>query len=196
MVTEFNLIGRKLTVINLPVHLKGKHIIFHPGNKQEACEKSMFLLILYFGRPDTLEMNELTYFFMIFMSSPESTRVVQNPALMRFSIWMGNTSLRKDRWVIVLRASFGSLQLEASSMIWECCLSRNPWGGYEDLYALWGPDWKMFQQAARELELVDDKKEFFDALEEAACFMKADSWGNSCYATDDRISGAENVREI
>lgn len=108
------------------------------------------------------------------MSSPESTQVVQNPALMRFSIWMGNTSLCKDRGVIVLRDSFGSLQLEASSNIWECCLSRNPLGGYEDLYALWGPDWKMFQQAARELELVDDKKEFFDALEEAACFMKAD----------------------
>ena len=44
-------------------------------------------------------------------------------------------------------------------------LCRYPCRGYEDLYALGGPDCKTFQQAARELALADDKKEYFDALE-------------------------------
>ena len=43
---------------------------------------------------------------------------------------------------------------------------------YEDLYALGRPDCKTFQQAARELRFPDDKKEYFDALEEAARLMK------------------------
>ena len=61
-VLEFALPGRKPTFINLPVHLKGKHnVVFRPGNEQEVCEKSTSLLILYFGRPDTPEMNDLTY---------------------------------------------------------------------------------------------------------------------------------------
>ncbi|KAK9501551.1 hypothetical protein O3M35_012258 [Rhynocoris fuscipes] len=59
---EFDVRRCKPTAISLPVHMPREDmIVFHPGREQEALEKSVSKLILYFERPKIPELTNLKY---------------------------------------------------------------------------------------------------------------------------------------
>ncbi|KAJ1518859.1 hypothetical protein ONE63_011529 [Megalurothrips usitatus] len=170
---DYDLTVCEPTVEMLPVHLEGEEsVMFRPGQEQEAVDSSTSRLLLYFQRPAGDVFDALTYQsfyenFIIHSRFPANSRVAVYAHADGVHYVTARQRLEKVTrlfWVGPNRGELYYLRLLLSSV---------PCRGFADLLTKAGgvEGCDTFQEVARELGLVDNHREYAEALEEASTFM-------------------------
>ncbi|KAJ1519223.1 hypothetical protein ONE63_011170 [Megalurothrips usitatus] len=170
-ILEFDLTGRDPTVECVPVHLDGQRIVsYRRGHEDEALAKDG-KLEWYFNRPAAEVFDNVKY-----ADFYENYRVhTKKPVRAReHDVWEsvsgGRFVTRRQRGECVVRLFWVSPH-RGELYYLRLLLSNFPCRSYADLYLLGGPDCKTFQEAACAMGLLDNEKEYSDALQEAHTFL-------------------------
>lgn len=171
-ILEFDLTGREPTVEGIPVHLEGERkSIYNPGKERQAMDKEG-KLEWYFKRPLIAELDDIKYadFYENYRVQPKEKEMAKN----RDDGWLCTDGVhwvtRRQRGECVSRIHWVSPS-RGEHFYLRLLLSNFPCRGYADLYQLGGPDCKTFQEAACAKGLLDNEKEYDDALKEAHTFL-------------------------
>ncbi|KAE8738376.1 hypothetical protein FOCC_FOCC016145, partial [Frankliniella occidentalis] len=168
----FDLTGRDPTVECLPVHLDGKNtVIFQRGQEAEVAD-SQSRLMLYFNRPEDSVFDGVTYRefyenYIMHTRRPASGRVqVYEYADGRHFV------TPRQRGQLVSRLFWVSPKMGEQYYL-RMLLMRFACRGYRDLLLKGGPECTTFQEACQAQGLLDDEREYIEAMQEAATFMTA-----------------------
>ncbi|XP_065203965.1 uncharacterized protein LOC135834055 [Planococcus citri] len=158
---EFDVSGRQPTVIPLPIHLPNEDIvIFEEGKEQEASERSLSKLELYFSRPRSVEFENLTY-----LEFYEQYRLSEKR----------DFESKKKKFVKRVRGEVVARMYWLSPTLGEIyylrmLLGKFPAYSYEDLKKVDEVSLDTFQKAAYAKGLLSDVNEYEQAIVEAAGF--------------------------
>ncbi|XP_034236438.1 uncharacterized protein LOC117642399 [Thrips palmi] len=168
---DFDLTVCEPTVEMLPVHLEGEQsVMFRPGNEAEAVNASTSKLLLYMQRPADPVFDDLTYQsfyenFIVHTKRPAASKVqVYDHGDGKHFITRRQIKEKVTRlfWVTPNKGELYYLRVLLATM---------PCRGFDDLKFRGGPHCRTFQEAAKELGLVDNEREHRDCLDEASQFM-------------------------
>lgn len=164
---EFDISARKPTVIALSVHLPANDmIVFKVGEEKEALEKNVSKLQLYFDRPKTSEFENLTYLdfyehYNIEVKSSPQTIFKYSDEKHFLTKRVRGECVARMHWLSPTLGEVYYLRL---------LLSKFPTFSFNELMMFNGETYSNFQDAAYARGLLDDVKEFREALREAAGF--------------------------
>lgn len=173
----FDLTASEPTVTMLPVHLKGQQVtLFKPG-EEAAKANAGSKLLQYFNRPldpifDNLTYQEFHEQYIIHTKRPAASCRVPvyecpvHPDRPDVRRWVTERQrgecVTRIFWVSPNRGELYYLRV---------LLQTLPGRSYEDMIAHGGLDCTTFQEAARNLGLCDNEREYAEAIREAATFM-------------------------
>ena len=167
---EFDRSGRSPAVLPLPVHLPDKDmVIFEPGKEETALKKTVSKLNLYFLRPMTVECKNMTYLDFYETYIIENKR--SNRTIYEFPHHKHFLS-KRTRGECVCRMYWLSPTLGEVYYL-RLLLSRFPAYSFEELRTVYNYQYETFQEAAYARGLLNDEKEYKEAILEASGFKTA-----------------------